>query len=405
MPVYMKLGEVPRKRHIKMTRDPHTSFKGEGIAYEHVITTQGFDRAYSIMYHMRPPTRVKKVEPAGHVELAHADGQMLRHHHFKTFDLPRKGDPIQGRVPMMFNEDVTAWRCRPAEGQKTLYRNGGADEVIYIHAGKGTLETPYGKLPYKELDYIIIPRGTTYRLVSDEVAREDHLILESVGPVRLPKRYLNPDGQLMLGAPYYERDFHGPRELLTVDQEKDTDVIVKDGNRLTRTVLASHPFDVVGWDGFIYPYTFSAMDFEPLTGTVHLPPPYQQCFECKGFVICTFAPRYLDHHPEAIKVPYVHSNVEADEVLFYSRGNFGSRKGISPASISLHPSGIPHGPHPGTIMGSMAATRTEELAVMWDTERPLKVTPQAMQLDDPNYPMSWLDTASPSPADGAGQPR
>jgi homogentisate 1,2-dioxygenase len=396
MPVYMRLGEVPRKRHIKMKRDPRESFRGEGIAYEHVVTTAGFDRAYSIMYHMRPPTRVIKTELAGTLELHRASDMPLRHQHFKTFEMKREGSPITGRVPMLFNEDVVASRCRPATNQDVLYRNGGADEVIFIHSGGGVLESPYGKLPYKELDYIVIPRGTTYRLVPNDINREDYLILESVGPVRLPHRYLNPDGQLMLGAPFYERDFHGPTELITVDKEEPTQILVKDGPRITRVTMAQHPFDLVGWDGFIYPYTFNAMDFEPLTGTVHLPPPYQQCFECRGFVICTFAPRHLDHHPEAVKVPYVHSNVEADEVLFYCRGNFGSRKGISSGSISLHPAGIPHGPHPGTIMASMAHARTEELAVMFDTERPLHATAEAMAIDDPKYPLSWLDDAAPN---------
>jgi homogentisate 1,2-dioxygenase len=343
------------------------------------------------MYHLRPPTRIKKCEPAGMVELASADERCLRHHHIKTFDLPRAGDPIRGRVPMLYNADLTAWRCRPGEQQTTLYRNGGADEVIYVHNGKGHVETIYGRVDYRELDYIVIPRGTTYRMVADDINREDYLILESVSPVRIPPNYLNPDGQIKLGAPYYERDFHGPGELITIDKEGDTDIIVKDGPRLTRTVQANHPFDVVGWDGFVYPFTFNAMDFEPLTGTVHLPPPFQTTFLCHGFVICTFAPRHLDHHPESIKVPYVHSNVEADEVLFYSRGNFASRKGISPASISVHPAGIPHGPHPGTIMASFQHHRTEELAVMFDTERPLAITAQALQMDDPNYPMSWLE--------------
>jgi len=261
MPIYMKLGEVPRKRHIKMPRDPHTSFRGEAIAYEHVVTTAGFDRAYSIMYHLRPPTRVRNTEAAGAVELKPAEGQALRHHHLKTFEMPRGGSAITGRVPIMFNEDCVALRCRPAEQQSTLYRNGGADEVIYIHAGNGVLESPYGKLPYKALDYIVIPRGTTYRLLADDIAREDHLILESVGPVRLPKRYLNPDGQLMLGAPFYERDFHGPCELVPVDKEEDTVVMVKDGQRITKVTMASHPFDVVGWGGVIYSYTFYAIDF------------------------------------------------------------------------------------------------------------------------------------------------
>ncbi len=403
MPVYRKMGEIPRKRHIKFPRETDKSFKGEGIHYEHVVTTQGFDRAYSIMYHLRPPTRTKKCEPAGTVEVVAAEERALRHHHLKSFDLPRAGDSIRGRVPMMFNSDLTVWRCKPDAQQTTLYRDAGADEIIFVQSGKGNVETVFGRVPYRELDYIVIPRGTTYKIVADDIKREDHLILECTGPVRIPTNYLNPDGQIKLGAPYYHRDFHGPSELITIDKEGDVDVIVKDGSRLTRCVLASHPFDVVGWDGLVYPFTFNAMDFEPLTGTVHLPPPYQTTFQCHGFVVCTFAPRYLDHHPQAIKVPYVHSNVEADEVLFYSRGNFGSRKGISPGSFSVHPMGIPHGPHPGTIVASMDAARTEELAVMFDTERALKLTPQAMQLDDPNYPMSWLDQNEFSNPDG--QPR
>jgi len=403
MPVYMRLGEIPRKRHIRLPRDAHTSFKGEGLAYEHVVTTQGFDRAYSILYHLRPPTRVKRVEAAGEMRIDVAPERVLRHHHFKTFELARAGDPITGRVPFLFNEDMTAWRCRPAEQQKTLFRNGGADEVIYCHHGKGHVETTFGKLPYRDLDYIVIPRGTTYRIIADDIAQEDYLILESVHPTRIPPNYLNPDGQIKLGSPYSERDFHGPAELLPIDRDEETPVIVKDGSRLTRITQASHPLDIIGWDGFIYPFTFNAMDFEPLTGTTHLPPPFQTTFWMTKFVICTFAPRHLDHHPEAIKVPYVHSNVEADEVLFYSRGNFASRRGVSQASISLHPMGIPHGPHPGTILASMKHDRTEELAVMFDTERPLKVTTAAMSFDDPKYPFSWLDDAGGST--GEGEPR
>ena len=404
MPFYMRLGQVPRKRHIKLPRENGKSFLGEGIAYEHVVTTQGFDRAYSIMYHLRPPTRVKKVELAGHVSCEEVKDRPLKHAHIKTQDLPRDGDPIRGRVPILFNEDVTCWRARPAENQQTLYRNGGADEVIFIFDGAGVLESQYGKLPYKLYDYIVIPRGTTYRFVPNDIKREDYLILEARHPVRLPHRYLNPDGQIMMGAPYYERDFHGPTELEPIDREEDTEILVKDGSRLTRTIVASNPLDVVGWDGLIYPYTFNALDFEPLTGTVHLPPPYQQTFEVKGFVICTFAPRHLDHHPESIKVPYVHSNVEADEVLFYVKGNFGSRKGVGIGSISHHPAGIPHGPHPGTIIASMNVQRTEELAVMFDTERPLYTTPQAAKIEDPNYVYTWLEGGGGN-ATPDGQPR
>jgi homogentisate 1,2-dioxygenase len=391
MPIYQQMGRIPPKRHTRLTRDPEKSFLHEGLYYEHVVTTAGFDRAYSITYHLRPPTRVKRTELAGRMDLQAVGDQALRHRHLRTQDLARSGQIILGRVPLLFNADMTCYRCRPAENQAALYRNGGADEVIFIASGSGTLESAYGKLPYRADDYIVIPRGTTYRMVPNDVQQEDHLMLESNSAVRIPPKYMNPDGQIQLGAPYSERDFHGPAEPLIVDREQETEVLVKDGHRLTRTILAHHPFDVIGWDGMIYPFTFNAMDFEPLTGTVHLPPPFQQTFECHGFVICTFAPRYLDHHPQAIKVPYVHSNTEADEVLFYVRGQFGSRRGVGAASISHHPAGIPHGPHPGTIRASMDAKRTEELAVMFDTERPLSVTPQAMKIDDPAYPLSWME--------------
>lgn len=409
MSVYQKLGLIPRKRHIKLPREAASSFQGEGLYYEHVVTTAGFDRAYSILYHTRPPTRVRQSEFVAAAPLEAIRGQPLRHRHMLTQSMARAGEPVLGRVPLLFNEDVVCSRVRPVAQQSALFRNSGADEVIFVQTGGGVLETPFGVQPYRAEDYIVIPRGTTYRLVSDDVMKEDHLVLESAGPVRLPHRYYNPDGQLMLGAPYSERDFHGPRGVLVIDKEEETEVLVKDGPpaaaRLTRTVIAHHPFDVVGWDGQVYPFTFNAMDFEPLTGTVHLPPPYQQTFECKGFVICTFAPRYLDHHPEAIKVPYVHSNTESDEVLFYVRGQFGSRRGVSAGSISHHPSGIPHGPHPGTIKASEAATRTEELAVMFDTERPLHVTPQAVAIDDPKYPDSWMATGSSGSGSVDGQAR
>ena len=208
--------------------------------------------------------------------------------------------------------------------------------------------------------------------------------------MRLPARYLQPEGQIRMGAPYSERDFHGPSELAPDDTEGDFAVLLKDRSRLTRVVLASHPFDVVGWDGYLYPYAFNANDFEPITGTVHLPPPIHQTFEIRGYVVCTFAPRWLDHHPEAIRVPWAHDNTEADEVLFYVRGQFGSRKGVEPGSFTLHPQGIPHGPHPGTTLKSLDAQRTEELAVMFDTQFPLQLTEDALGLDDPSYPLSWL---------------
>ncbi len=391
MPGYLRLGSVPPKRHIQHTRPVESSYAGEGIYYEHVLTMDGFSRAYSIVYHLRPPTRVRRVEFASGFELSAATSQPLRHHHLRTASLPRGGDAITGRIPLMFNQDVVCYRCRPQEPQADLFRNGAADEVIFVQAGQGHVETTFGRLPYRRGDYIVMPRTTVYQFFPDNLAEEDYLILESFGAVRLPERYFNPDGQLMLGAPFYERDFHGPTEMTPVDREADTPILMKDGNRLTRVVMCQHPLDVVGWDGFLYPYTFNAWDFEPLTGTVHLPPPYQQTFDCGGFVICTFAPRYLDHHPQAVKVPYAHSNTQADEVLFYVDGNFASRRGVEVGSFTLHPGGIPHGPHPGTIQASMKVARTNEMAVMFDTLRPLQLTRQALDFDDPSYPLTWIE--------------
>jgi homogentisate 1,2-dioxygenase len=263
--------------------------------------------------------------------------------------------------------------------------------VFFIHQGHGTLHTMFGLLPFKPYDYVVVPRCTTFRIEFDAGQQPDLLIVEANGNVTIPAHYLNADGQLRLGAPYYERDFHGPEETNVVDQEKDTTVLIKDCSRLTRYTLANHPFDVVGWDGLVYPYTFNADDFEPITGTIHQPPPVQQTFDAPGFVMCTFAPRMLDTHPEAIKVPYAHSNVQADEVLYYVRGQFGSRRGVEQCSFTLHPRGIPHGPHPGTIVASRPMTRTDELAVMLDTEKPLLITKQAAEMDDATYPYSWLD--------------
>ncbi len=389
MPHYLSRGSIPKKRHTAHRTSP--GFKSEGIYYEEVITTQGFSRAYSIAYHLRPPTRVKHIEPAGTIAVDVAEQAVLRHHHLKSGTMPTKGDPVTGRVPMFTNADVTLWRCRPAQPQAELYRNALADEVIFVHKGAGRLLTAFGVLPFKPFDYVVIPRCTTYKLDFDPGTQPDLLVIESAGQVSVPAKYLNHDGQLRLGAPYAERDLHGPTDLFVLDEEKDTSVVIKDGAKLSRYVLANHPFDVIGWDGQVYPFTFNADDFEPITGTIHQPPPIHLTFETPGFVLCTFAPRMLDTHPDAIKVPYAHSNVESDEVLYYVRGKFGSRRGVEEASFTLHPHGIPHGPHPGTIVASRDVKWTDELAVMVDTFRPLFVTKQSLELDDPKYPYSWLD--------------
>jgi homogentisate 1,2-dioxygenase len=389
MPPYLRLGSVPKKRHTAHRQVP--GFRGEGIYYEEVVTTAGFRGAYSILYHLRPPTRVRKVEPAGMLPLELVEDPVLRHHHLKTREIARSGDAVSGRVPMLINDDLVIARCRPERPQEELFRNAAADEVLFVHRGRGTVHSAFGPAAFRPFDYVVIPRCTTYRIEFDETAEADLLIVESAGDVSVPSKYLNAAGQARLGAPYSERDLHGPGDVAPVDQDEETTVLVRDGRRLTRYTMAHHPFDVVGWDGLVYPFTFNADDFEPLTGTVHLPPPVHQTFDARGFVLCTFAPRVLDTHPEAIKVPYAHSNVEADEVLYYVRGRFGSRRGVEESSITIHPRGIPHGPHPGTIAASRSATRTDELAVMIDTERPLQLTRQAMELDAGDYPTSWLE--------------
>ena len=390
MPHYLQLGSIPPKRHTKHAADP--GYLNEGLYYEEVISTQGFNRAYSIAYHLRPPTRVLKVEPAASAIVEAAPQDVLRHHHLKTRQLPVAGDPITGRVPMFTNAEVTISRCRPALPQAELFRNATADEVLFIHKGRGHVSTHFGRLDFKPFDYIVIPRCTTFRIDFEGEQQPDLLVIESIGSIGFPERYLNRDGQFRLGAPFCERDLHGPTELITEDREEETTVVIKDGSRQTRYTLAHHPFDAVGWDGMVYPFTFNADDFEPITGTIHQPPPIHQTFESAGgFVICTFAPRMLDTHPLAVKIPYAHSNVESDELLYYVRGKFGSRRGVEESSFTLHPHGIPHGPHPGTLAASWDMTRTDELAVMVDTFRPLHLTKQALEFDDASYPMSWKD--------------
>jgi homogentisate 1,2-dioxygenase len=390
MPQYLQRGRIPPKRHTIHPNIP--GHKNEGIYYEEVITTQGFSRAYSIVYHLRPPTRVLRVEPAGKTPIVAADWPTLRHVHTKTAHLAAQGDAVTGRVPLLFNSDVVLSRCRPATQQSELYRNARADELLFVHRGQGRLLSMFGELPFRPMDYIVIPKCTTYKMEFESMDESpDLLVVEAVGDLGFPPRYLNPDGQFRLGAPFCERDLHGPAELYTQDLEGEFVIRIKDGDQWTRYTMANHPFDVVGWDGMVYPFTFNADDFEPITGKVHQPPPIHQTFQASGFVVCTFAPRMLDTHPEAIKVPYAHSNVESDEVLYYVRGHFGSRRGVEIGSMTLHPHGIPHGPHPGTIAASRSVKFTDELAVMVDTFRPLQVAQAAVGLDDPNYPYSWLD--------------
>jgi homogentisate 1,2-dioxygenase len=296
----------------------------------------------------------------------------------------------------MWNDDVEISFCRPERSMDYFFRNGEGDEVIFVHEGHGTLETTFGDVPYKDGDYIVVPRGTTYRFMPEGPQR--YLVFETPGLIEIPRRYRNEYGQIMEGAPYYHRDIHPPTDLHTRRERGEFLVKVRVRGGYQDYVLDYHPFDVVGWDGFLYPWTFSIHDFEPITGRIHQPPPSHQTFQGQNFVICSFCPRKLDFDPEAVPIPYHHSNLQSEEMIYYVSGNFGSRKGISVGSITLHPSGLPHGPHPGLAEKSLGVAETTELAVMCDTFRPLKLSTFARDLDDGRYAYSWYEPPADEPS-------
>jgi len=389
VPFYVTRGHIPGKRHIQF-RPPDG-----GLYKEQVMGTRGFSGAQSILYHIHAPTAVTRTIDLGPVTRDFETPGALRHRHFRTAALEPGGDILTGRRLLMGNADITLSIARPTETQQYFYRNGQGDEVLFIHRGRGRLQTCYGSLSYMEGDYLVIPIGTTWRMVPDTGDEHRVLVMEAAGAVAPPRRYHNEWGQLLEHSPYCERDIRVPDELETYDENGEFEVRVRARDRLTAVYLDHHPLDVVGWDGYLHPYALSIYDFEPVTGRIHQPPPVHQTFEGPGFVICSFVPRLFDYHPLSIPVPYNHSNVDSDEVLYYVDGNFMSRRGIEPASVTLHPAGIPHGPHPGAVEASLGRQRTEELAVMLDTFKPLQVARNAVPLEDPAYLRSWL------PSEGA----
>ena len=384
MPFYVSRGEVPIKRHTQFRKPDGTLY------HEQVMGTRGFSGIQSILYHLYAPTAVDRVADLGPVLREYEEPGANRHRHFKTAPVEPGGDIVTGRRLLMGNEDVALAVARPTEPMNYFYRNGDGDEVLFIHEGTGRLQTSYGSLPYRPGDYLVIPIGTTWRMLPD--AGEPHrvLVVEAAGSVVPPKRYHNEWGQLLEHSPYCERDIRVPDDLETFDEQGEFEVRVRAAGRMTACFFAHHPLDVVGWDGHLHPYALSIHDFEPITGRIHQPPPVHQTFDGPGFVLCSFVPRLFDYHPQAIPVPYNHSNVDSDEVLYYVEGNFMSRRGIEVASVTLHPRGIPHGPHPGAVEGSLGKERTEELAVMVDTFRPLRVARQILPLEEPNYMRSWF---------------
>ncbi len=385
MPFYHKLGKIPPKRH--------TQFRKENgdLYYEQLFGTIGFDGMSTNMYHNYRPTMVKKIEKQYSVKPKIAKSNNIQSFRFRGFQVPQYDDYLESRKVVLTNNECNIILSAPRKSTKNyFYKNTDADEVIFIHKGSGKLRTILGKIEFKYGDYLVIPRGVIYKLdFNDEDNRL--FIVESYSPVYTPKRYRNWFGQLLEHSPYCERDIRRPEELETHDEKGDFLMKIKKKDEIIEMVYASHPFDVVGYDGFNYPYAFSIHDFEPITGRIHLPPPIHQTFESAGFVICSFVPRLYDYHPDSIPAPYNHSNIDSDEVLYYVDGDFMSRNDVAPGHISLHPAGIPHGPHPGAAERSIGETETEELAVMVDTFKPLMVTEEAMKIADDDYHKSWLE--------------
>ena len=382
---YYKLGEIPHKRHT-IFRQP----SGELYA-EELISTEGFSSLCSLVYHCYPPTRVKEVKGSQNVAPKIAEHKHLKHRSFQTFQTKPHEDFLESRTPLLVNNDLLIGSAAPTKSfTEYFYKNSDADEMLFIHQGKGKLKTMFGNVSFEESDYVIIPRGTIYQL---EFETSDNRILyvESYSPIETPKRYRNEYGQLLEHSPFCERDIRKPEELETHKEEGDFLVKIKKEHILYDYVLANHPFDLIGWDGYLFPYAFSFKDFEPITGRIHQPPPVHQTFEAHNYVICSFAPRLYDYHPQAIPAPYNHSNVDSDEVLYYFDGDFMSRKHVDKGQITLHPGGIPHGPHPGMAEKSIGKKETNESAVMIDTFRPLKVTEDAIKMEEPDYHKSWLE--------------
>jgi homogentisate 1,2-dioxygenase len=385
MPIYLKLGEIPRKRH--------TTFRKEdGSLYaEELFGTAGFSGPSSLIYHLNPPTRIIRYDEPYSVAPEIAVEKNLKPLSFKGFEITPEDDYLKSRKTLFVNNDMHIGLAAPKGFSKDyFFKNSDADEMIFVHRGSGTLKTMYGKIPFEYGDYVIIPRGTVYQIDFDT---EDNrlLIVESFSPITTPSNYRNNFGQLLEHSPFCERDYKLPRDLETFDEEGEFKIISKKQGMMYTYYYANHPFDVVGWDGYNYPYAMSIHDFEPITGRIHLPPPIHQQFEGNNFVICSFVPRMYDYHPDAIPAPYHHSNVDSDELLYYVDGDFMSRNNIEKGQITLHPGGMPHGPHPGAAERSIGKKSTEELAVMIDPFNPVMITKEAMDLSIDDYYKSWLE--------------
>lgn len=385
MPHYIQRGQIPHKRHTQFRKPDGTLYS------EQLVSTEGFSDDYSLLYHCHPPTQIIKTETSKNVAPEIAEERMLQHRSFEGFHIKPEDDFLESRKAVLVNNDCHIVLAAPRKSTTDyFYKNTDADELIFVHEGSGVVKTQFGQLPFSYGDYIMIPRGTIYQIHFNTESNR-LFIVESFSPIRYPKRYMSKFGQLMEHSPYCERDMRGPQDLETFDQTGDFLIKAKKKGWLYGLHYGTHPFDVVGWDGCCYPYIFSIHDFEPITGRVHMPPPIHQTFETNAFVVCSFVPRMYDYHPQGIPAPYNHSNIDSDEVLYYVDGDFMSRKHVTRGMITLHPAGIPHGPHPGTVEKSIGAKETKELAVMVDTFRPLMLTKQALEIENDGYTLSWKE--------------
>ncbi len=385
MPIYHQLGLVPHKRHTVFEKP------NGGMYYEQLFGTEGFSGMASLLYHHHRPTMVKNISEAIDLSPKVAVEYNLNSRMLKGWNIVPNKDFLNSRETLLFNNDLNITLAAPSDSLKSyFYKNADADELLFIHEGEGTLRTMLGNIPFSYGDYLVIPRGIIYQ-IDFNGPNNRIFIIESFSPIYTPKRYRNQFGQLLEHSPFCERDIRKPQDLETHDEIGDFIIKIKKQNQLHEAIYASHPFDVIGWDGYNYPYAFSSHDFEPITGRVHQPPPVHQTFEAHNFVVCTFAPRLYDYHPKAIPAPYNHSNIDSDEVLYYVDGDFMSRNHVEKGYISLHPAGIPHGPHPGAYERSIGQKETKELAVMVDTFKPLKLTQRALDIQDPEYWKSWLE--------------
>ncbi len=383
MAYYTSRGKTPAKRHTQF-RSP------SGKLYsEELVSTEGFSSDYSLLYHIHPPTQILDTDTPEALNIQIPEEKMLKHRSLEGFKLPPADDYLDSRKPVLVNRDVHITLASPKQSlTKYFFKNADADELIFVHEGNGHVRTVYGVLNFSYGDYIHIPRGTIYQ-IHFETNQNRLLIIESFSPIRYPKKYISRYGQLLEHSPYCERDMRVPEFAEAVDEAGDFLVRIKKQGVLYGIHYGHHPFDVVGWDGCCYPYIFSIHNFEPITGRVHQPPPVHVTFEGNNFVVCSFVPRLFDYHPLAIPVPYNHSNIDSDEVLYYVDGDFMSRKQVTRGMITLHPAGIPHGPHPGTVEKNLGARETKELAVMVDTFHPLSLTDTAVELENTGYTKSW----------------